>query len=123
MEIKDKPKSMSVRDWIIKKIAIGIKIPENIVRQVEAHHFDSALGAIDKYNSIEISGFGKFFYNPTKAKKELEKYRSTKTSIEKKLNSEKTTGKKRQSLEEDLKIINQVIKYIESKQEWEKLKK
>ena len=73
MEIKDKPSSMSVREWIIKKIAQEIIIPEKTIRRVITHEFDSGLEALEKFNSVEISGFGKFFYNEKKAKRETKK--------------------------------------------------
>jgi len=72
MELKDKPASMSVREWLTKKLAVKIMIPENVIRQVVTHQFDSAYEALKVNNSLEISGFGKFFYNTKKADKEIE---------------------------------------------------
>lgn len=82
MEIKDKPNSMSVREWITKKIATGIMIPEKIIRVVITHQFDTASDALNKYNSLEISGFGKFFYNTKKADREIEWCKEQKATYE-----------------------------------------
>ena len=116
MEIKDKPNSMSVRDWIIKKIGTGIMIPENIVKMVVAHQFDSAYEALDKYNSIEISGFGKFYYNRKKAEKELKRSLLQKATYEKILNDQATTEKKRQQVRRRLKILSLKIENLIKKE-------
>lgn len=114
MEIKDKPSSMSVREWITKKIATEIMIPENVIRQVIAHQFDSGLEALEKHNSIEISGFGKLFYNTKKAALEKQKLLFYKASYEAALNDSATTEKERRTLERKLdsaqNAINQLVK-------------
>lgn len=74
MEIKDKPASMSVREWITKKIATTVIVPEKVIKQVIAHQYDSAHEATLIFNSIEISGFGKFYFNTKKAEREMKKY-------------------------------------------------
>lgn len=94
MEIKDKPASMSVREWITKKIATGIIVPEKVIRQVITHQFDSAYDALKVNNSLEISGFGKFFYNTKKADKEIEWCKEQKAAYEK-LISEQTSEAER----------------------------
>ena len=88
MEIKDKPNSMSVREWITKKIATGIMITEKTIRVVITHQFDTASDALNKYNSLEISGFGKFFYNTKKADKEIEWCKEQKNTYEGSLEKE-----------------------------------
>lgn len=115
MEIKDKPQSMSVREWITKKLAQEIMIPENIIRQVIVHHYDSAYEALNSNNSIEISGFGKFYYNTKKAAKEKEWLLSKKDSYEKILDSETATEKERLKARRDIKQIIRTVIAIENK--------
>lgn len=115
MEIKDKPQSMSVREWITRKIAQEIMIPEKIIRQVVAHNYDSAYEATSKFNSIEISGFGKFYYNTKKAGKEKIRLLSKQDACEKILNSGTATEKERHTAERDLKQTLEHIKAIEKK--------
>jgi len=83
MEIKDKPNSMSVREWITKKVAQETVVPENVIKRVISHQFDSAYEALDFNNSVEISGFGKFYYNTKKANKEIEIFKKKKDSYRK----------------------------------------
>lgn len=73
-----KPSNIPVKDYLIKKIAINKVIAnkmigERDIHKVINHQFDSANEAINKYNSVEFSGFGKFIFNINKAKKRMEK--------------------------------------------------
>lgn len=115
MEIKDKPESMSVREWITKKVATGIMIPENVIRRVIAHQFDSAYEALKDNNSIEISGFGKFYYNEKRAKTEIKLYEQEKATLEKRIVSDRTTEKERWKTEKRIKFINKELDYLYGK--------
>jgi len=117
MEIKDKPASMTVREWITKKIATDIMIPERDIRQVISHQFDAAYEAVSKYNSIEISGFGKFFYNTKKADKEIEHCLSQKDAYEEILDNSSTTEKKRQQIEIRLGQVKQKLFHLIKKRD------
>lgn len=68
----EKPNSMSVKEWLMKKVAIELKHPDKVVSTVISDSFEQANNATLNYNSIELSGFGKFFFNIEKAKKTLE---------------------------------------------------
>jgi hypothetical protein len=115
MEIKDKPSTMSVREWITKKVALASTIPENVIRRVVAHQFDSAYDALEKFNSIEISGFGKFYYNTTKADKELIHCKEQADSWQKRLESEGATEKERQQAREQVKWFNDKVEWMTNK--------
>lgn len=67
----DKPISLSVKDYLIRKMAVKMMVPESIVDAVITHQFSSANKAVSKHNSLEISGFGKFFFNEKKAKTKM----------------------------------------------------
>jgi len=115
MEIKDKPESMSVREWITKKVALSSSIPENVIRHIISHQFDSAYNALNDNNSIEISGFGKFYYNKKKAETELKYYEDEKTAYEAQLISNETTEKERHKIEKQLRWIEGHLKYLNNK--------
>jgi hypothetical protein len=66
-----KPQSLSMREWLARKIAPKLLISEHIVDAVISHQFSEANAALDGNNSIEISGFGKFFFNEKKAIKKF----------------------------------------------------
>lgn len=69
----DKPISLSVKDFLIRKLAIKMLVPEKTIEAVVHHQFSSANEAITKAvnKSVEVSGFGKFIFNHKKAKKKL----------------------------------------------------
>lgn len=115
MEIKDKPDSMSAREWITKKASISTMIPENIVRQVISHQFDSAYEALENNNSIEISGFGKFYYNTKKAIKELENTIVQKATWQERYDREDATEKERRKAEEQLKWYSEKLLWLKNK--------
>lgn len=66
-----KPASMSVREWIIKKIAVNNNISEKIIHSIVTHQFDSISTGMHTNDTLELSGFGKFIFNRKKAEKKL----------------------------------------------------
>lgn len=63
----DKPISMPVKNFLIRKLAINMLTEERVIEAVVNHQFTSALNATQNNKEIEISGFGKFFFNEKKA--------------------------------------------------------
>lgn len=79
----DKPISLSVKDWIIRKMAVKLMMNEKTIEAVVNHQFQGANDALLRNNSLEISGFGRFVFNEKKAIKILAKYESQKALFEK----------------------------------------
>lgn len=69
----DKPISLSVKDYIIRKMAVKMMMSEETLNAIVSHQFQSANEAMSKNKSIELSGFGKFHFNYGKAVKKMEK--------------------------------------------------
>lgn len=67
----NKPQSMSIKDFLIRTLAIKLAINEKIVEVVVNHQFQSANEAMTCNHTVEISGFAKFIYNEKKAAKKL----------------------------------------------------
>jgi len=84
----DKPISLSVKDYLIRKMAVKLMTPEKTIDAVIMHQFQSANEATSQHKSVEISGFGKFFFNDKKAHKTMEKFLSQKALFEKWANDE-----------------------------------
>lgn len=91
----DKPISMSVKDFLIRTLAIKMLTSEKTIEAVVNHQFQSANEAMGTNKSIEISGFGKFYFNDKKAVKRMEKLLSKKEAYEKTVNDPNTTDQKR----------------------------
>lgn len=100
----EKPKSLSVKDFIIRKMAVKMMISEKVLDAVVSHQFSSANAAMKDNDSLEISGFGKFLFNRKKAQKLMEKFESQKALFSSKLEDLSLSEKKRASLELKLQI-------------------
>ena len=54
-------------------MSVDMRIQERILEVVISHQMDSALEAMKRCDSIEFSGWGKFYYNKPKAKRKIDK--------------------------------------------------
>jgi len=113
--MNNKPSTMSVKEWIIKKMAINMVVSEKIIDSVVTHQFDSANDALNIHKTVEISGFGKFYFNNKKAFKQLERWDKIKGAYEKILANENTTLEKRSNTEVRLKNLLISIKTLKPK--------
>lgn len=91
----EKPKSVSVKDFLIRKMSVKMLIPEFTLDAVVSHQFQSANQAMLNNKSIEISGFGRFIFNDKKAVKKMEKYVSQRNLFERMMNDESLSVQKR----------------------------
>lgn len=111
----NKPTTMSVKEYIIKKMAISMVISEKIIDQVVNHQFDSANDALSSNDTIEISGFGKFFFNTKKANTHYNRLLAMKQAYENILADTSTTDKKRHSTEQRMITVLNDIKMLKPK--------
>ena len=111
----EKPISMSVKEWIIKKMSINMVISEKIIDSVVTHQFDSANDALNVNKSVEISGFGKFYFNNKKAITQYNKLLNIKRTYENALADENITDTKRNALELKMQIVESSIKTLKPK--------
>jgi nucleoid DNA-binding protein len=86
---------LSIKEIIIKQIAADKVIAEKIIDKVVSHQFDSALKATVLYNSVELSGFGKFSFSQKKAVKQMTKYNEQIKYYTEQLNADKSEAEKR----------------------------
>ena len=81
----DKPRSLSMKDYLVRTMAVKLRIPEKTLDAVISHQFSSANEAMLANKSIEISGFGKFFFNTKKAEKKMATLILMKEALERKI--------------------------------------
>lgn len=62
-----KPNKLPLKNHLIKKIAIKMRISESIVETVINDQFKGVAKAMLTQDSVEITGFGKFMFLPIKA--------------------------------------------------------
>ena len=104
-----------MKEWIIKKMAINMVISEKIIDAVVTHQFDSANDALNIHKSVEISGFGKFYFNQKKALAQYNKLLAIKHAYEDVLSDESITATKRNAVELKLQIVQTSIKTLKPK--------
>ena len=82
-----KPMSMSVKEYLIRTLAIKLAVNEKTIEAVVNHQFQSANEAMDLNHSVEISGFGKFMYNEKKAAKKIVKLEGKRDAMQRIIDS------------------------------------
>jgi len=93
----DKPMSMSVKDYLIRKLSVSLMISEKTIEAIVNHQFRSANVALQDNNTVEISGLGKFYFNYKKAVRKMEKMVSKANLFHAQVNNMELTEQKRQS--------------------------
>lgn len=111
----DKPISMSVKDYLVRTLAVKMMVSEKMIETVINHQFQSANEAMDTNNSIEISGFGKFYFNEKKAKKRLEDLTRKKNLMLEFIASAETSEQKKRSSQVTLEKTEALINLLKSK--------
>lgn len=111
----DKPISMSVKDFLIRKLAVKMMIGEKTIEAVVNHQFQEANVAMGRNKSLEISGFGKFYFNDKKAAKQMKKYEEMKAAYEKRLQDETLTDQRRRVVGVMLKSVTDAIEDLKPK--------
>jgi DNA-directed RNA polymerase specialized sigma54-like protein len=106
---------MSVREWLVRTLSQRDNIPQTIIASVVAHQYDEASTAMNDNNSIEISGFGKFYFNERRAEKEMVKLLSRKKDTEQVLSDKEISDKKRYSYTRRLDNIDKLIELLKTK--------
>ena len=104
-----------MKEWIIKKMSINMVVSEKTIDAVVTHQFDSANDALNVNKSVEISGFGKFYFNNKKAITQYNKLLNIKRTYENALADENITDTKRNALELKMQIVESSIKTLKPK--------
>jgi nucleoid DNA-binding protein len=88
---------MSVKDFLVRTLAVKMLTSEKTIEAVVNHQFQSANEAMDLNNSVEIAGFGKFFFNQKKAIKRTEQLKGKIATLEKIIADPSTSDQKKRS--------------------------
>jgi nucleoid DNA-binding protein len=111
----DKPINMSVKDYLVRTLAVKMLISEKTIEAVVNHQFQSANEAMDFNNSLEIAGFGKFYFNEKKATKRIGALNAKKTAMETIIADETTSEQKRRSSQVTLDKTEALINLLTTK--------
>ena len=94
----DKPITMSDKEYLILKVSQEYQIPLPTVRTIIENQFRTAKQAFKDNKSIEIAGFGRFYFNDRKAQNTAKKYVMTRARYERELLDPTLTELKRKNL-------------------------
>ena len=111
----DKPISLSVKDYIIRKMAVKLLKSEKVIETVVNHQFTSTNNALLTNNSVEISGFGKFFFNTKKAYKKLDKMFAQKEALQRQLVNPEVSEKRKDTARAKLSSLEIAIEILKPK--------
>jgi len=106
---------MSVKDYLVRTLAVKMMVSEKTIETVINHQFQSANEAMDTNNSIEISGFGKFYFNEKKAQKRLVDLTRKKNLMLEFIASADTSEQKKRSSQVTLEKTEALINLLKSK--------
>lgn len=95
----EKPSSMTVKDWLVKKMSLDMMVSESVIHRVVDHQVNGIRKALDTNKSVEASGFGKFIFNQRKAEKKVSKLNYVKIALENIINDPEQTERKIRSAE------------------------
>jgi nucleoid DNA-binding protein len=115
----DKPISMSVKDYLVRTLAVKILTSEKTIEAVINHQFQSANEALEENNSVEISGFGKLMFNTKKATKKLEALDAKVKAMEKILADDDISDQRRNAATVTLANTHITISQIKAKLSYE----
>jgi len=110
-----KPASMTLKEYLQKRLSVSLVVPERIIDSVITHQFDSANDALNTNKSIEISGFGKFYFNEKRAVKLMDKYLSQKEVFTRILLDETISPQRKRGMEMKLEQNAVNIKMLKPK--------
>lgn len=111
----DKPVSLSVKDYLVRTLAPKMLTSEKVIDAVVTHQFSEANSALKNNSSVEISGFGKFYFNHKKALKKLDMLERLKIKIEHELTNNLVPEHKRKGAESKYSSLLLFIEYLKDK--------
>ena len=111
----DKPVSLSVKDYLVRTLAPKMLTSEKVIDAVVTHQFNEANSALKENASIEISGFGKFYFNYKKALKKLDMLERLKNKMEYELTNNLVPMHKRNGAESKYNSLLLIIEYLKDK--------
>ena len=69
MDFDDKPRTMPIKDFLIRILSVKNRMSEKTVDAIITHQFKSCNQAMYLNDTVEISGFGTLHFNVKKAQK------------------------------------------------------
>ena len=115
----DKPQTLSVKHFLIRKMSTAASIPEKTIASVIDHQFITLIENMPSSNSLELSGFGKFMFHKNKAPKTMLNYLKDQQEIIARIPQMESADRKRaeiklSNIELKIKVLNQKLQSYEN---------
>lgn len=94
---KNKPASMSLKNWIIRNMAVKTGMSERVIETVVNFQFNSAYEKMEESETMEFSGWGRFIFNRKRAKWRMERLNSQIELFSKKAEDQTLTSEERRN--------------------------
>lgn len=113
----NKPDTMSHKDYFILKVSQEWQMPVPTVRIIIENQFRTAKAALanDDINSIELAGFGRFYFNLPAAKRYIKKYIDLRKKYNKELKNQELSPTKVRNFTTRLETLDRLEKNLKQK--------
>ena len=102
----------SSKDFIIRRLSVNLGIQESVIRTVIDDMFAKAIKATATHKSVEIAGWGTFYFSDVKAAKMVEKYRSQIDLFSKLLENPTLSQRQRNNAEAKLSVAKKNLEEL-----------
>ena len=106
---------MSMKDWLIRRLAPKLMLSEKTLEAVINHQFQSANEALLNNKTVEISGFGKLIFNDKKALKRMAMLKAMQIALEKQTQNLELDENKRRIAGVKLQSVTDAINALKPK--------
>ncbi len=98
----DKTSTLSIKNYIVRKMAVDLAVPEKTIIAVVDHQFASFCEAVKHKNSLELPGIGRWIFKSRTAAANLEKAKINLEKLNEKCinNTDARLLRKRENLQE-----------------------
>lgn len=107
--------SVSVKDSIIRKMVVETAISEEVISAIIDHQFTSMVEATGANNSIDMSGFGRFYFYREKAGRYLDKITTVIETFEAFTGDVTLSPKKRKIKEDMIEVDRKIIQDLKQR--------
>ena len=104
--------SLPIKEFIIRRLTVDLGIPESTIRTVVEDTFTKAIKATATNKSVEIAGWGTFYFSDKKAQKMVEKYKSQISLFSEMLEKEGLPQRQRNSAEAKLAVAKKNLEEL-----------
>lgn len=110
-----KPSTMSLKEWLIKRMAAEFSVSEKTLHNIVSHQFDNIALQMMEKDSLDVSGFGKFVFSKKRAERKLQKLYDIKEAYRKYQEDPLSSGLKKRNIADKLVHLEKSIELLKRK--------